>query len=54
MPKAAVVTEAVVAAAVTELAVVMEVAVVFAAMAVAGDGVATQDRAAITAIVGVG
>jgi hypothetical protein len=61
MPKVAAVTEAAeaaVVAAVTEVAVVIEVAVVmdvaavFAAMATAGDGVATQDRAAITAIAG--
>lgn len=57
MPKVAAVTEAAVAAVtetavVIEVAVVMDVAAVFAAMAAAGDGVATQDRAAITAIAG--
>jgi len=48
---AAVVAEVVVFAAVA-LAAAVSVAAVF--VAVAGDGVATQDRAAITAIAGVG
>jgi len=60
MPEAAVVVVAEVAAVVAEevgfaavaFAAAVSVAAVF--VAVAGDGVATQDRAAITAIAGVG
>ena len=50
---AAVVAEVVVFAAVA-FAAAVSVAAVFVAVAVAGDGAATQDRAAITAIAGVG
>jgi hypothetical protein len=53
MPKAAVVTEVVVVTAVVVITeVVVSVAAVF--VVVAGEGMATQDRAAITAIGGVG
>jgi len=62
MPEAAVVVVAEVAAVVAEevvfaavaFAAAVSVAAGFVAVAVAGDGVATQDRAAITAIAGVG
>ena len=52
MPKAAVVTEVVVTEVVVITEVVVSVAAVF--VVVAGEGMATQDRAAITAIGGVG
>jgi len=52
MPEAAVVVVAEVAAVVAEA--VVFAAAGFVAVAVGGDGVATQDRAAITVIAGVG